>query len=78
MFEYTFDKSNGEIEILTPFVNDIKDIKKETTQTASCIHDVSTFPNGVILDMEQYYDKIIVKCTNELVNNNDGTYSIIL
>lgn len=78
MFEYTFNHCEGDFKILTPFANSMNDIKQEITQTSNCIRKKSTFPNGVVLDMEQYHDTVIVRCSNELVNNNDGTYSIVL
>lgn len=77
MFEYTF-KTNEEFNILTPFANNMNDIKQDITETSDCTCKTSTFPNGVIVTTEQYADKIIVKCSNEIVNNNDGTYSIVL
>lgn len=76
MFEYTFTSSDNAPTILTPFANSMSDIKKEVTQTTDCIRNISTYPNGVILDMEQYSDKTIIKCNHELVKNDDGTYSI--
>lgn len=76
MFQYIFSNQNEEPHILTPFVKNLDEIKKEITQTANCIHNVSTYPNGVILDITQYHDKIIVKCNYELIKNVDGTYSI--
>lgn len=75
MFEYIFTK---EVSIVTPFECNFNDIKKEITQTPDCIRNYSTYPNGVILDMYQYCDKIIVKSNKKLVDNNDGTVSIIL
>ncbi|MBS5934911.1 MAG: hypothetical protein KIC94_18770 [Clostridiales bacterium] len=76
MFEYTFENSDGDFKILTPFVKDMSEIKKESIQKADCIHDKSTFPNGVVLETIQYATKVVVKCSHELINNNDGTYSI--
>lgn len=76
MFEITIN--SGKVEILTPFTCDFNDIKKEITKSDDCIHNLSTYPNGVIIDMMQYSDKIKVKCNHQLVDNHDGTISIVL
>ncbi len=75
MFEYTFTK---EVEILTPFKCNFSDIKKEITQTPDFIRNHSTYPNGVILDMYQYFDKVVIKSNKKLIDNNDGTVTVVL
>lgn len=77
MFEYTFP-AGSDFKILTPFDIDFNDIKKEITQTAEYIRNLSTYPNGLILDTLQYPDKIIIKSNKELVDNGDGTISVLL
>ncbi|WP_443660455.1 hypothetical protein [Clostridium algidicarnis] len=76
MFEYTF---TTEKELLTPFCTDFKQIKnKLISQTPECIHRVSEYPNGFVLEIIQYNNKIIFKTNKELIDNNDGTLSVKL
>ena len=74
MFEYTF--SIGETKIITPFVDNLNDIKKTITQTSEYVKNVSTYPNGFIIEMVQYSDRIEVKSNKELIANDDGSYSV--
>ncbi|MDD7793701.1 hypothetical protein [Clostridium sp. 'White wine YQ'] len=77
MFEYKFEPGTN-VKILTPFNIDFNQIKKEITQTPECIRNLSTYPNGLVLDMYQYSDKIVVKSNKELIDNTDGTLSVKL
>lgn len=76
MFEYTI--TSGECRVLTPFVDNFNDIKKEITQTADCVKNISHYPNGFTVEITQYADRIEVKSNKELINNGDGTYSVKL
>ncbi|GAA0103293.1 hypothetical protein UT300012_40100 [Paraclostridium bifermentans] len=73
MFEYLFA---SDFTVLTPFCTDIKQIKKETKVESGFIHDISIYPNGFIVENFQYPDKVIVKTNMELIDNNDGTFSV--
>lgn len=76
MFEYIFTTDK---KILTPFCTDFKQIKnKFISQTSECIHIVSEYPNGFVLEIIQYNDRIIFKTNKELIDNNDGTLSVKL
>lgn len=77
MFEYTFGPGT-ETKILTPFGIDFNQIKKEITQTPECIRNLSTYPNGLVVDMYQYANKIVIKSNKELVDNGNGTLSVLL
>lgn len=76
MFEYTI--TSGEFKILTPFVDNFDDVKKEITQSSDCVKNVSHYPNGFTVEFTQYANKIEVKSNKELINNGDGTYSVKL
>ena len=77
MFEYTF--TDGEIKILTPFCSDLSQIKHEViSQTPDCIHSISTYPNGFVIESFVYNNKIIHKTNKPLVKNSDGTFSVQL
>jgi hypothetical protein len=79
MDEYIYTYATGAFPtILTPFGIEFTDIKKEITQTPDCIKNVSTYPNGLVLEMTQYADKIIVKSNKKFITNADGTVSIEL
>lgn len=75
MFEYIF---TSDIEVLTPFCKDFSQIKKETKVYPGYIHDISVYPNGFQAETFQYPDKVIMKTNMELINNNDGTFSVKL
>lgn len=75
MFEYCFTEKDGEINILTPFVEKFDDIKKDITQTADCIINKSTYPNGVYIEVYQYSDRVVYKCNKEFIDNGDGTFT---
>lgn len=68
MFEYIFTPDNPPGEINTSdFCSNIQEIKQETiSQTQECIHRRSTYPNGFILEVEQYDKKIIFRTNWEL------------
>lgn len=74
MFEYIV--SIGEkVTINTPYNIEFKDIKKEISKSDSFVRNISTYPNGLVIDMTQYADKIIVKSNRELIDNGDGTFT---
>lgn len=75
MFEYTFTK---DATIITPFNAEFNDIKKDIVQGEDCIINKSTYPNGVVIEMHQYSDRIFIKCNKELIENSDGTITIKL
>lgn len=63
---------NGQVKLVTPHVNSMDEIKKDIVQTADCIKARLTYPNGLILDIEQHADKISIK-TNQKITNTNGT-----
>lgn len=77
MYEYKI-KSGSEFSIDTSsFCEDFKDIKHEKiSMDSGCICMRSTYPNGFIVDVEEYADKIILKTNRELINNGNGTFSV--
>lgn len=77
MYEYTL--TNGEKTIDTSgFCENLSDVKKEIlSHTADCIHYRSTYPNGFIIEMLEYTNKIIVKTNRELRDNGDGTLTVL-
>lgn len=76
MFEYTFPATNG-LKIKTPEVNDFSEVKKRLVeQTSEKVHTIFEYPNGVIFETISYIDKIIVRCNHEIIDNQDGTYTV--
>lgn len=68
--KYVFKK---DIEIKTPCgAEDFSEIKKEISQTAEVIVNKSTYPNGVIIEIHQYADRIEVYSDSELKVNENG------
>lgn len=76
MFEYVFTEDK---KIHTDgFCKDFQEIKQEILKnTAECIHRRSTYPNGFIVEVEQYSSKIIIRTNWELVDNKDGSFNVI-
>ena len=80
MFEYVFTPEDSDKKILTDgFCSNIHDdVKHETLKhSPDCIHLRSTYPNGFIIEMEQYTGKTIIRTNWELSDNGDGTISVI-
>jgi hypothetical protein len=77
MYEYIF-KAGCEATIDTSaFCKDFKEIKHENINVApNCTCMRSTYPNGFIMDMEEYADKIVLKTNRELIDNGNGTLSV--
>lgn len=76
MFKYELKTSK---EVLTPFCNDFKQIKSKVISSSSeCLHKLSVYPNGFILETLQYRNKVILITNKPLINNNDGTLSVLL
>lgn len=79
MFEYvlTSEVKSGTVDT-TGFCDDFKDVKQETLlQTPECIHRRSTYPNGFVIEVEQYSNKVIIRTNWELFDNGNGTFSVI-
>lgn len=79
MFEYIFTPDNPPGEINTAgFCDNIQEIKQEIiSQTQECIHRRSTYPNGFILEVEQYDKKIIFRTNWELKQSEDGNFTVL-
>lgn len=55
MYKYI---ATSNVNIKTPKVNSLSDIKITIKQTPECIKLHEEFPNGLILDITQYADKV--------------------
>lgn len=80
MFEYIFTNNGPEVVINTEnFCENIHDVKHEVLKhTPECLHRRSTYPNGFIIETEQYSEKIIIRTNWELSDNGDNTFSVIV
>lgn len=76
MFEYVFTQDNT---VHTEgFCKDFQEIKQEVLKsTPECSHRRSTYPNGFVVEAEQYCDKIIIRTNWELLKNDDGSFNVI-
>lgn len=74
MFTKTFP-FGSDPEIKTPKVNSMNEVKVSSEQTANCIKSKYEYPNGLIFEIEQYFNKIILTSNKELVQLEDGTYT---
>lgn len=78
MFEYIFTAGSDCTIDTEGFCKDFSEIKQETLQhTPDCIHRRSTYPNGFIIEMIEYADKIIIKTNRELKDNGNGTFTVL-
>lgn len=67
------------VKIITGYENDLSKVKKEIVQRADYIHTRLTYPNGVIIDMEQLSNgEVNVKCNKELREVSPGVYKPIV
>jgi hypothetical protein len=74
MYEYVL-KAGSDVLVKTPFNIDFNDIKRVVTQAVNHIISVSTYPNGLVVEIDQYADKIILRSNRELIDNGDGTFT---
>ncbi|EGS9997877.1 hypothetical protein I9Y31_000052 [Clostridium perfringens] len=75
MFQYTF--TNGDFKINTPFCKDFSQVKnKIISQSAECIHSISEYPNGFVIESLQYADKVVLKTNKDLIVNDDGSIDV--
>lgn len=72
---YKYLLTNGKVNIKTPEVNSIDDIKRDITQTADCVTNHSEYPNGLIIDMIQHANKIEIISNKPIIENEDGSLS---
>ena len=77
MFDYECD--GGEFSIdTTGFCKDFSEVKNETiSQTPECIHRRSTYPNGFVIEILQYPDKMILRTNRLLLKKDDKTFTIL-
>lgn len=66
MYKYTF-KGPGSISIKTPKVEKFSDIKIDLKQFPDHIENHSEYPNGLVLDMIEYADRIEYISNKKLV-----------
>lgn len=71
MFKYVFT-SGSNINVKTPPIKSIDEIKFTATQTADCIKSRFEYPNGLIIENEQYADKIIWITNKKIVLLENG------
>lgn len=71
MYTYTFT-SGSNINVKTPKVNNIKEIKFNADQTAECIKSRFEYPNGLVIETEQYCDKIVWVTNKRIILLENG------
>ncbi|WP_042682537.1 hypothetical protein [Anaerosalibacter massiliensis] len=79
----TLDKklvlASGELEIKTPNtgVKDMNDVDVYLIKEDGKIFNHSIYPNGLVLQMHQYQDKIIAYSNWDFVKQDDGDYIMV-
>lgn len=73
MYTYIFDGVGFKIN--TPDVSDFSQIKKEIIQSSGKTINRSTYPNGLVLEIEQTENKFIICSNRLLIQNPDGSYT---
>ena len=76
MFEYIVSENFSSLSNNTVgFCDDFSQVKKENlSQTPECMHYRSTYPNGFIIESEQYSDRIILRSNWILEQNSADTW----
>ncbi len=70
--KYTY-VCRGNATIKTPHVDNFSDIKIKVTQTAERIKTHEEFPNGLILDIYQYPDRVEYITNKRIIADDDLT-----
>ena len=74
MYVYIFEGTGFEIK--TPGVSDYSQIRNEIIeQSASKIVRRSTYPTGLVLEIEQEAKRTVIYSNRPLAQNPDGTYT---
>lgn len=74
---YNYSINPGEsFKIKTPGNHAFNDIVKNVKSDGQVIINHSLYPNGFDVKMTQLYNKIIITTNMELIENDDGSYSI--
>lgn len=77
MFEYTFPAIDN-LHIETPKVNDFSEVEVlKNDSTSYPAHTIYKYPNGVIFETLMYLDKVVVRCSNEIIDNGNGTFKVV-
>lgn len=74
MYTYIFEGKNCSIS--APWITDMSQVKTESAQTPTKITMRATYPNGVILDITQEATKSTIYSNRQLIQNEDGSYTI--
>lgn len=69
--------ANAKLRILYPDGLDSSSAKIENMQLADRIFTRQSFPNGLVLEYEQYADHIDVRCNHKVVQLPDGSLKIL-
>lgn len=72
MYKYTFGVGTS-VNVKTPEINSLDDVKKEIIQTADGFKAHFEYPNGLILDTEIRADKIEYISNKRIILLEDGT-----
>ena len=74
---YTYVLDSGKLNIHTPSGgNDLNNIKKEIlSHTSTEIVTRATYPDGLVLEIHQKANQIVVYSNRQLTENPDGSYS---
>lgn len=78
-YKYTYFQFDGDTKIHTDFGIDFSEIQQNIIEesTERIIRE-SIYPNGFAIKMEQTADAIIFYTNKELIQNDDGSYSVKL
>ena len=72
-FMYIFEAGNFNIK--TPGVSDFSQIKKSIKQYPDKIVNRSEYPTGLVIEIEQKSNQIVVYSNRRLIENPDGFYT---
>lgn len=66
----------AEFKINQPANCNFADIKHEFVQSADCIIDTATYPNGFVLKLTQYADRVDIWTNRPLIKISESEYQI--
>lgn len=76
MYQYII-KTGNKMTIDTPFCKSKSDIKEEIiSRSVDCTHMRMTYPNGFIIEIITFADKIVYETNRELIDNGNGHFTV--
>lgn len=77
MYEYKFEPVEDIHIDTSSFCKSVKEIKQENmSMTPECICVRYIYPNGFIMEVEQYAGRFVLRTNRELIDGGNGTFCV--